>query len=81
MNTYLIILMGIVIFGISNCKTVANLIRNDKIDILGCRLSGHTVFDYSGNRLKLEKLMHKRPSPIQVTWLGIFQELNMLEKC
>ncbi|MDA7583220.1 hypothetical protein N8698_03000 [Candidatus Pelagibacter sp.] len=49
------------IFGISD-QEVANLIRNDKIDIL-VDLSGHTA----GNRLLV---FAQKPSPIQVTWLG-----------
>ena len=49
------------IFGITS-PNVANLIRNDKIDIL-VDLSGHTA----GNSLLV---FAQKPSPIQVTWLG-----------
>ena len=49
------------IFGITN-SDVANLIRNDKIDIL-VDLSGHTA----GNSLLV---FAQKPSPVQVTWLG-----------
>ena len=49
------------IYGIADPE-VANLIRNDKIDIL-VDLSGHTA----GNRLLV---FAQKPAPIQVTWLG-----------
>ena len=49
------------IVGITD-SDVANLIRNDKIDIL-VDLSGHTA----KNRLLV---FAQKPAPIQVTWLG-----------
>ena len=49
------------IFGIAD-SDVANLIRNDKIDIL-VDLSGHT----EGNRLLV---FAQKPSPVQAAWLG-----------
>jgi protein O-GlcNAc transferase len=49
------------IYGIADPE-VANLIRNDKIDIL-VDLSGHTL----GNRLLV---FAQKPAPIQITWLG-----------
>lgn len=45
-----------------NAKQVAELIRQDKIDIL-VELTGHTA----GNRLDVMAL---KPAPIQVTWIG-----------